>query len=121
MKKYLLWIDSISGGLSGVYSLAFGSFLVGIYGWPQDLFIFSAIVSLSYCLYGQLLIFRWVPRTFGVPLLALMNMCWGILCITKAYELHEVATGIGLFHLYFEAVYVFTLAVFELRLRKELL
>jgi hypothetical protein len=95
--------------------------LAPIYNIPQEALHLIAIVSIVYSAYGILVIYKYIPRSIGVPLLAFMNAFWAFACCGIIFYYWPAIHWLAVVHFGFEALFVLGLAYIEFFNREDLI
>jgi hypothetical protein len=112
LRRHLLWVDCIAGGLVGLGMLLLRDWLVLLYELPPSILIVMALANLLYASFSFSLARRPTrPRSLLI-VLASANIAWGVLCLGL---LAAGPSGVGAALLVFEAIFVAGLGLLEAR------
>lgn len=119
--RAVLLLDGGAGCAAGLTVLLLRAQLVRLYGFSAGLVLFLGLMNLAYASYSGSLATRATllsrtPSRRAIDVLIAANLAWVAVCAAVLVVSWSSATPRGLAHVAFEAVFVFTLAVFEWRL-----
>lgn len=120
LRRKLLWVDCLAGGLVGVVVLLLCDWLSELYRLPRDLVFLMGCANLAYATYSFSLAIRSKRSKALIVLLVVANMTWAVLCVRWAVVHSETASLFGQLQLVGEALFVGGLACLEWRWREYL-